>query len=342
MPTIKDVAREAGVSTATVSYVLNNKKSFVSKETRRQVLETAERIGYRPNATARNLQSNQTRLIGYSWHEVPANGRMNAVLDTFTYYLAQAAEESGYHVLTFTHPQSQPVDAYQSLILTGRVDAFVIAGTIRDDPRVRYLIEYGFPFVSFGRSNPDWEFNWVDTDGERGVHEAVDYLLSLGHTRIAMAAWPEESISGSLRVSGYQNALQAAGLPVRPEYIYRGIHTEETGRAALSYWWTLPPDQRPTAVVAVSDIIAIGVMQQAQKIGLEVGKNLSIIGFDDYPFTQYITPALTTVQQPITEIGQQLMVLLEQVLADKNAEPVTLLLPPRLIIRDSCGSPQPV
>jgi DNA-binding LacI/PurR family transcriptional regulator len=338
MPTIKDVAREAGVSIATVSYVLNNKTSFVSEETRRQVLETANRIGYRPNATARNLQANQTRLIGYSWHDVPQNQPMNYVMDTFTYYLAQAAEENGYHVLTFTHPRGKPTPSYHELILTGRVDAFVLAGTVADDARIRFLLDEKYPFISFGRSNPDWDFAWVDTDGTQGVCEATRYLIELGHRRIAMVAWPEESITGNYRLAGYLQATREAGLPVLPEYILRGEHTVESGRSALAQWWALPQDQRPTAMVAVSDQVAIGVMQQAEQLGLAVGQDLSVVGFDDTPVGQFLRPSLTTLQQPIPEICQALMKMLGPVLAGRLPEPRHILLPPRLILRDSCGT----
>lgn len=338
MPTIKDVAREAGVSIATVSYVLNKKDTFVSKETRRQVLETIERIGYTPNVTARNLKSSRTRLIGYAWHEVPYN-QVNSVLDRFTYYLAQAAEAAGYHVLTFTHPTANPLPVYDDLIRTQRVDAFVLAGTVRDDGRIRFLRDAEFPFVSFGRSNPDWNFPWVDTDGRQGVREATDYLISLGHRRIGMAAWPEESISGSFRVQGYLDALAAAGISFRPEYLVRGEHSEQAGRDALAYWSTLPLDEQPTAIVAITDLVAIGIMNEAERRGLVIGHDLSVIGYDDVPMSQYLRPALTTVQQPILEIGQALVNLLENVLRQNPTPDGHILIPPRLIIRDSCGAP---
>jgi DNA-binding LacI/PurR family transcriptional regulator len=336
MPTIKDVAREAGVSIATVSYVLNKKDTFVSKETRRQVLETIERIGYTPNVTARNLKSSRTRLIGYAWHEVPYD-QVNPVLDRFTYYLAQAAETAGYHVLTFTHPTADPLPVYDDLIRTQRVDAFVLAGTVRDDARIRFLKEAEFPFVSFGRSNPDWDFPWVDTDGKQGVREATDYLISLGHQRIGMAGWPEESISGRFRVQGYRDALDTAGISFQPDYLVRGEHSEQSGRDALAYWCELPLDEQPTAIVAITDLVAIGIMNEAERRGLVVGRDLSVIGYDDVPMSQYLRPALTTVQQPILEIGQALMSLLESVLRQNPTEQV--LIPPRLVIRDSCGAP---
>ncbi len=338
MPTIKDVAREAGVSIATVSYVLNNKKSFVSQKTREQVLEAVARVGYAPNTTARNLKSNQTRLIGYAWHNAPPHST-NYVLDSFIYYLAQAVESAGYHLLTFTHPPKQPLPVYDDLMRSGRLDAFVIADTNDNDERIRFLIDTGVPFVSFGRSNPDWEFSWVDTDGQQGMREAVDYLVSLGHRRIAMAAWPADSLVGNHRTTGYVEGINAAGLALNPAYLLRGEHNEQFGRTALAQWLALPQHEQPTAVIAISDLIAIGVMNEAEERGLVVGRDLSVIGFDNAPLVQYLHPGLTTLQQAIPEIGEALMQMLENILSNKEQEPIQRLIPPRLIKRSSCGRP---
>lgn len=336
MPTIKDVAHEAGVSIATVSYVLNNKTDAVSEKTRLLVLEAVERVGYTPNVNARNLKSSQTRLIGYAWHEVP-NDQVNSVLDRFTYSLAQSAEAAGYHVLTFTHPSDSPVAVYDELIRTNRVDAFVLAGTSSEDVRIGFLQDQHFPFVSFGRSNPEWVFPCVDVDGRQGVREAVDYLIALGHTRIAMAAWPPESIAGEHRLSGYREALWNAGISARPDYVLRGEHSAMFGSEVLTKWLELPADERPTAIVAISDLVAVGIMNEAHRRGLVVGEDLSVIGFDDAPMAQYLRPSLTTVAQPITEIAQALMEMLEAQLRKQPIEPHSLLIPPRLIIRESCG-----
>ncbi len=334
MPTIKDVAREAGVSIATVSYVLNNKTDAISEDTRRRVWSAAHKIGYRPNVTARNLRSSQSRLIGYAWHEASPQ-QVNAVLDRFTYALARAAEASGYHILTFTYPPDDPLPVYDELIRTGRVDAFVIGSTIRDDPRVRFLIDQQFPFVSFGRANADWDFRWVDTDGEAGIGAAVDYLASLGHTRIAMAAWGGDSLTGSYRAAGYLAGLRRAGIKPNPAYLIRGENSEQAGRDALAAWLDLPVP--PTAVVAISDLVAIGVMNQAERRGLMVGRDLSVIGFDDAPMTQYLRPALTTLRQPIEAIGQTLIAMLGDLLKGGEPPQRQLLLPPRLVTRESCG-----
>lgn len=338
MPTIKDVAREAGVSIATVSYVLNDKTEAISEETRRRVWAAVRQTGYRPNVTARNLRSSESRLIGYAWHQVEAD-QVNTVLDRFTYALARAAEAAGYHILTFTYPLDNPIPVYDELIRTGRVDGFVVGSTVRDDARVRFLLDRDFPFVSFGRANADWDFLWVDTDGEAGTGAAVDYLVGLGHRRIAMAAWPEESLSGGFRVAGYHAGLRRAGIAPNPAYLVRGENSEAAGRAALAAWCALP--QPPTAVVAVSDLVAIGVMNEAERRGLVVGRDLAVIGFDDAPLAQYLRPALTTLCQPIAEIGATLLTMLEA--AIKGAPPAArhVLLPPRLITRASCGALTP-
>jgi DNA-binding LacI/PurR family transcriptional regulator len=340
MPTIKDVAREAGVSTATVSYVLNQKKSYlISPTTRDLVLAAVKKVGYAPNTAARNLKVSQSHLIGYAWHIVPATG-MNSVLDSFTYYLAQSAEAAGYHLLTFTHTAKGPLPVYEEMIRSGRVDAFVLSDTTSDDKRIPFLLELGYPFVSFGRSNPDWDFPWVDTDGQQGIEQAVHYLLELGHRRIAMAAWPEDSISGNARADGYINTMRAAGHSIPPVYIQRGEHSAEAGERAFTCWMQLPPKERPTAVVCVTDLVASGVMSAAEAHGLVIGRDLSIVGFDDAPLAQYIRPHLTTLQQAIPEITQALLKMLETVLNKDDSLPRHSLIAPRLIIRESCGSPE--
>ena len=336
MPTIKDVAREAGVSIATVSYVLNNKTEAISEDTRVRVWTAVRTIGYRPNVTARNLRSSQSRLIGYAWHVVHSD-QVNTVLDRFTYSLARSAEAAGYHILTFTFPQGDPIPVYDELIRTGRVDAFVLASTVRDDPRVEFLIERDIPFVSFGRANENWDFLWVDTDGEQGTREAVDTLVDFGHRRIAMAAWHEGSLSGEFRVAGYLDGLREAG--IEQSNILRGENSEQAGREALCKWLELPADERPTAIVAISDLVAIGIMNEAERRGLVVGQDLSVIGFDDAPMSQYLRPALTTLRQPIEDIGKALIKMLEAASEGVAPDPRHVLLPPRLVKRASCGSP---
>lgn len=342
MPTIKDVAREAGVSIATVSYVLNNKTAAISEETRRLVWEAVQRIGYTPNVTARNLRSSQSRLIGYALHDAPVD-QVNPVLDQFMYALARTAESAGYHILTFTYPPDEPLPVYDDLVRTGRVDGFILGATSLDDARIEFLQKRRVPFVTFGRSNPEWDFCWVDTDGQAGVQEAVTYMAGLGHRRIALAGWPAHSLAGQFRLRGYIEGMATAGLTYLPQYIYRGEHSETSGREAMAYWMRLPADQRPSAIITMSDLMAIGVMNEAERNGLIVGRDLSVIGFDDVPMTQFLRPALTTLRQPIAQIAGCMIDLLERMLVPpERRQPIPdadrhLLLPPQLIVRESCG-----
>lgn len=336
MPTIKDVAKEAGVSIATVSYVINHKDGAVSETTRKQVWAAVERIGYKPNVNARNLQASRTKLIGYSWHRV-LPGQVNSVLDHFTYYLAQSAEAAGYHILTFTHDETNWQAVYSDLIRSKRVDGFVLSNTEHNDPRIQFLIDEKFPFVSFGRANRQWDFNYVDTDGRHGMTEIVNYLIRLGHQQIAMIAWPEDSITGSFRVDGYLDAMRRAGLEVPHNYLWRGEHDVQTGCDAMDYWYSLPKRQQPTAIVAITDLIAIGVLNGAEKNGLVVGKDLSVTGHDDVPLGQYLRPALTTVRQPIPEISQMVVRMLNTLMDGEVPDQHQVLIAPRLIVRESCG-----
>jgi DNA-binding LacI/PurR family transcriptional regulator len=338
VPTIKDVARHAGVSIATVSYVLNNKPAAVSEETRRRVLQAVEQLGYTRNITARNLRSSKTRLLGYAWMET-ANPRPNAVLEHFAFHLAREASHAGYHLLTFTFPHDNPLPVYDQLLRTGRVDAFILASTVRDDVRVRYLLDQGFPFVTFGRANPEWDFNWVDTDNHAGTYKATQHLLTLGHERIAIVTWPEDSLTGNIRLAGYQDALRDAGIQVNPAYIIRREYGEAVGEVVFEQLGELPPHERPTAVVTVSDMTAISVMSEAEHRGLEIGKTLSVIGYDDETLSQYLRPALTSVRQPIQAISYETVAILDDTLNQGPAETRQLLIAPELIVRESTGRP---
>lgn len=338
MPTIKDVARAAGVSTATVSYVLNNKTASVSEPTRRRVLQAVEELSYTRNVTARNLRANQTRLIGYALPFTP-NPRPNTVLEHFAFHLAREASLAGYHSLIFTYAYDDPVSAYDELIRTGRVDAFILANTAFDDPRVAYLLEQGYPFAAFGRANPDWDFNWVDTDGKAGVRQATDYLIALGHRRIAMVTWPENSLTGNNRLSGYLEALVAAGIAARPEYVIRAEYGEAVGGLVFDLLARLPAEEQPTAIVAVSDMTAISIIGEAERRGHVVGKTLSVVGFDDELLSQYLRPSLTTLRQPIAAISAELVAIVDGLLSGQIAETRQVLMQPEFIVRESVSPP---
>jgi DNA-binding LacI/PurR family transcriptional regulator len=334
MPTIKDVAREAGVSIATVSYVLNNKTDSISDDTKHLVLATAKRIGYTPNVTARNLRFSQTRLIGYAWHDVP-HDQVNSVMDRFTYYLAHAAESEGYHILTFTHSLKDPSPVYDELIRTRRLDAFILSATEHDDVRVQLLNEAKFPFACFGRGSGDTLY--VDVDGLAGIRMAVDHLINLRHRKIAMVAWEDDATASYFRREGFIQIMNEYGLEIPNGFITYGHNSEAHGRNSFKQLYDLPKNDRPTAFICSSDLEAIGAMNAAEEAGFEVGKDLSIIGFDDVPMSQYLRPALTTLRQPIQQVAELLITMLKASITNKPIKQRQLVIPPELIVRASTG-----
>ena len=340
MPTIKDVARAAGVSIATVSYVLNNKLHMVSEQTREHVLSTAREMGYRPNITARNLQASRAGLIGYAWHIAPEELDASPMMAQFMFYLAQAVEAAGYHMLTFTHPPDDPIAVYDDLIRSGRIDGFVLAETRQADPRVAFLLDSDVPFVCFGRTNNDWDFPWVDTDGRAGMRSAVQYLAGMGHRQIAFMGWPSDSLSGNDRLSGYLEGMRALNLPVEDALLFQSDYPNGEIDEILASWRQLPAPERPSAVIVVADFIAIEAIRAAERHGFQVGKSLSVVGFDGIPIGQIIQPSLTTLHQPMQSISQALLELFRDTVNNGTTRGNSRLITPELIIRESSGPPQ--
>lgn len=336
VPTIKDVAQRAGVSTATVSYVLND-SAPVRPETRERVLEAARELGYRASSIARSLQAQRSHLVGYSWHYTPPD-QPNPILDRFLHSLGQAAAKRGYHLLAFpVQTNEDELAAYEGFIRSQRVDGFVLSGTNFDDPRIAYLREQGFPFVAFGRANPEWDFPWVDVDGVAGLRQATAHLLALGHERIAFLGWAGRSAAGDWRRRGYEEALRAAGLPLDPAWQFSVVQSYEEGYRIGQQLLAAPPAMRPTALVCVSDVLAIGAMNGALDAGATIPGDLAITGFDDVPLAQYLRPGLTSLRQPITEVGEAMMLMLLRIVNGEQLAPAErhLLLQPELIVRGS-------
>jgi DNA-binding LacI/PurR family transcriptional regulator len=337
--TIKDLAEQLNLSVSTVSKALND-YPHVAEETRQRVLALAEELGYRPSITARGLQAQRTHLIAYSWRFLPPE-QFSPILNRFVDVMGTAAVAVGYHLLAFpTSSDQAELDAYQDLVRSRRVDGIVLSATSENDSRVAYLSEVDFPFVAFGRAGAGWDYPWVDVDGRAGLGMTVDHLVQLGHRRIGLIAWPPGSLlTAGDRYRGYVEALDRAGLPFDPALVVRAEHAEPAGRRALASLLDLPAGQRPTAIAAVSDLLAIGAMNEAQDRGLVVGQDLSIVGFDDAPMAKYLRPPLTTIRQPVDEVGE---LVVEQLLAVISDTPLAederhVLLKPELIVRASTG-----
>jgi DNA-binding LacI/PurR family transcriptional regulator len=334
--TLKQVAARAGVSYQTVSKVLNN-QGQVSRETEQHIWQTIHELGYQPNFIARSLRAQRSRMIGYSW-EPTSPDVANPILDQFLQSMLQESADAGYHLMAFPYRSGDAwTDVYRDLMDTNRVDGFIISSIDFDDPRIELLLEQRFPFVAFGRSNPSLDFPFVDVDGAAGMRLVIKHLISRGHQRIAVLTWPESSRVGQNRMDGVIAGLEAAGISLPEAWLARGEGNYQFGYQASLPWLDLPANERPTAIVAFNDIMAIGAMNAASSRGFQVGKDIAITGFDDAPMVQYLSPSLTTIRQPTREVGRQVMSMLLGILDGSPPEDCHQLLAPRLIVRASTG-----
>lgn len=331
---IKDVAARAGVSYQTVSKVLNGQARF-SPDTEARIWTAARELGYRPHMFARNLRSQRSRMIGYSWTSARPD-EANSILDAFLSSMVLEAEAAGYHLLPFPHREGDDqISGYQELIDSGKVDGFVLSSIDHQDPRVRFLLERQFPFVTFGRTGPDDTSPYVEVDGAAGLRMATEHLLARGHRRIAALAWPERSRVGNDRLSGYLAALAAAGITPASELVARDEGDLERAFTTTERLLSLPAERRPTAIVTMNDTMAIGAMQAAAAHGLTAGRDLAIVGFDDAPMVQYLQPPLTSVRQPIREVGHKVVEILIALLEGRPPAERQVMLKPELIVRAS-------
>jgi len=335
-PTVADVAAAAGVSRQTVSNVLNAPQR-VRPETRERVEEAISALGYQPNRAARALRVQASRLIGYRI-EPERSESLASIHDRFLHALAEAGREADHHLLLFTADDHEDeLAACARLYRTAGVDGFVLYGLDHGDPRPQALLRLGAPFAAFGRSDFDSDHPWVDVDGAAGTAAAVDHLVARGHRRIAFLGWPEGSQVGDHRAAGWRSALDKHGLLAGATHLeVRGEDSVAGGAALAGY--LLDRDAAPTAIVAVSDTLAVGVMHTARARGLAVGPDLAVVGFDDTPTARVME--LSSVRQPIEAVGRAVIRALLEYLPSGPGNPdpdhsTGRLLGPTLVVRAS-------
>jgi DNA-binding LacI/PurR family transcriptional regulator len=328
-----EVARVAGVSRQTVSNAINAPQRL-RPETLAHVRAVIADLGYRPSQAARALRTQSARQIGYRIDpERPHSA--SALQDQFLHALADAAQVDGYFLLLFTpRDTADELATYGELARTGSVDGFVLSGIDPGDERPQRLLDMAAPFVSFGRIDAhDGPQLWVDVDGAAGTGAAVDHLVSQGHRRIAFLGLPEGSAPGRERARGWSDALRRHGLPSRG--LARADDTVADGtRAALKL---LDADPAPTAAVAATDTLALGCYAAARLRGSRIGRDLAVVGFDDSPSAELVDPPLTSLRQPLAEVGKVLMHMLTGRLLGEEPAQFGVLLAPVLVIRSSSG-----
>lgn len=333
--TLKQVAERAFVSYQTVSKVINQKVR-ISPEAEQRIWKAVEELDYTPSYTARSLRAQRSQTIGYTWRPSPPD-QANPILDLFLQSMFSTAEQKGYYLLCFPHKDQEKIlDSYRFLIDSGRVDAFIISSVDYGDPCIEFLHDQKFPFAAFGRLDGNFRFPYIDVDGGLGIKIAANHLLDLSHRKIAILAWPLNSRVGDNRIEGYFSAMKSAGIEVHPEWIQRGEGTYKVGYNATMKLLSFEKKKRPTAIIAMNDLMAIGAMAAIRHSGLLPGKDVAVTGFDDTPTARYLRPPLTSLRQPIWEIGQNLMDrLIELLESGTYPSPYEELVAPKLIIRES-------
>jgi len=345
MATIRDVARRAGVSVGTVSHVINNTAS-VREETKARVLEAIRELDYHPNSVARGLRSRRTNTISLVLPTIERSLEEPSYLFELLAGIIDECKRHNFDLLLSAPSPEEGELAVHKIAKSRRVDGCIITCTKKGDKRIIYLMKEKVPFVAFGRPDPDssegWDFPYVDVDGEAGVRQGVRYLLELGHRRIGFIGLSAELVCAQHRLKGYRSALEERGIDFDPALVLEGETTQMGGYRAMKRLLEVEPP--PTAVMVSSDLMALGAMRAAQEEGLTVGRDISIIGFDDIQIAANYQPPLTTIRQPIYQIGTLLARILIRLIKGEelSEDERKIILQPELIVRKSCGpAPSP-
>jgi DNA-binding LacI/PurR family transcriptional regulator len=291
--TIDDVARAAGVSRQTVSNVVRGRGRLASA-TRDRVVAAIEQLGYKPHTGAASLRSGRTYRIAYPIPDAELHPGNVIMLEFLQFLVAAARERTGSY--------GNGLAAIEELVWTKSVDGFVLATMADDDPRVAFLAERQVPFACFGRTNRAMPQYWVDIDNCAAVRDVTARVLARGHTSVTYLGYLPQGEWDVERETGYQEAMTAAGLPVT--VARTGMSAAEVEAAVADL---LAPPDRPTAVVAGSDVLAAACYARATRTGLRIGADLAITGFDGSTVGRILTPALTTVAMPLAEVADRLV-----------------------------------
>ncbi len=331
-PTSADVARLAGVSRTTVSFVLNGREDVrISPVTRERVVEAAKTLGYHANASASQLARGSSLTIGLVLRMDASQIVSDALLPELMRGLGDAARGADYQVLIESLPPTS--GGYRRLLHSRRVDGLIVSGPVVEDGELSRVFSDGFPVVVLGHA-VNATAPSVDVDNVAGARAAVDHLIRSGHSRIAMITnAPLTYISARERVAGYRLALENEGIEFDPTLVAEGAFLADTGHSAMT---SLLQGRRFTAVFVASDAVALGAMGALRAAGLRVPADMSLVGFDDIPLAAHFDPPLTTVSVPALGLGETTgRVLLAQI----RGEPVPqrTLLDTELTVRESVG-----
>ena len=334
MATMADVAKEANVSVATVSRLINN-QGIVSPETASRVYAAIEKLSYEPNLLARNLRRNETAVI-----LIMSPNFTNPYYSHILSGIGDQAAELGYSALIFNTADdiAREKDGLEMLKKHRADGAILMASEIGCD----WLLEYSekYPCIQCSEYDPSVDIPHVSIDNYKATKDAMEYLVGLGHKRIAVISSENEYVSTFLRVKGYRDTLQKYNIPVREDYIINASRDYSFKSGKKKAKKLLAIDPPPTAIFCISDTLALGAITTAQEMGYRVPEDITVIGFDDVEFTTMFHPYITTVVQPCYELGRHSMQLLYAQITQREDMPRQQFLDHQFIVRESSCPPK--
>lgn len=331
MATIKDVAKRAGLSVATVSRVMNA-SGPVSEDASRRTREAASALRYVTHGGARSLITAKTHTIGVLLPDIYGEFFSEVIRG-----LDQTAQAGSFHLLLSGSHNGKPEIEAAMRAMRGRVDGMIAMSPHLDAETLFENLPAAVPVVLLSCALRDDDYHVITIDNARGVQEMVQYLASLGHQRIAIIKGADGNYDAAERLRGYRKALKDAGLSPDASLEVSGDFTEASGhRAALGLAGLAEP---PTAIFASNDAMAIGALSALRERGLVVPDDMTVVGFDDIPLARYMNPALSSVHVPIIEMGERAVRRLIAALAGEANSGSRERLPTRLVVRASSGNP---
>lgn len=335
---IREVARRSGVSMATVSRALNGRPD-VSDATRSRIEEIARELGYSPNQQARALVRRRSDMVGLIWETgyVETEGRQPFLQDLLV-GLKMALVDTGYHLMLLSpRTKENGVNAFVQAAMQHGLDGVVLMGVNEHEPAVDTLIKSGRPCVGLDLLVTGDRAAYVSSDNKGGAALAVQHLYELGHRRIATIAGPLPLMAAEDRLTGFHEAMAELDLPVPEGYVQSGDFFLHSGYVAMEALLALKT--RPTAVFVAGDEMAVGAMQAIVDAGLEVAKDISIVGYDDIELAAVVRPALTTISQDYRAMGRVAVALLTSIMeaGDDAPAPTPQHVPGQLLVRASTG-----
>ncbi|NOK62892.1 MAG: DNA-binding transcriptional regulator, LacI/PurR family [Chloroflexi bacterium AL-W] len=332
--TIQDVAREAGVSYATVSRVVNN-KSYIKSETRERVMQAITRLGYVVNPQARSLAGGQSQVIGLVVQELGSEYIGGVVRG-----VDMELDALGYNLMLYvTHRRKTRESTYVTALTRGLSEGLLLVIPRNAEAYLETLRQHRFPYVLVDYQGNNDENASVGVTNRQGAYAATCYLMELGHHRIGFITGIMEMGSAVDRLSGYRAALTEHGLVAIPELVVEGNFDHSSGY--LGACTLLDLDEPPTAIFASNDESATGVMDAIRDRGLRIPDDVSVMGFDDVPRAASAHPGLTTVRQPLEEMGRVATKMLLESIKDPDRAVERVILPTELILRNSCQRREP-